>query len=125
MAAMGLRDPGGGHHYNSGSRIQPVACDALHACFKNIADFGTLGRYSAEDGYRTQFNGSVLLVPSYRTCVLLSLIKLLTKIRQIGYLVASFMSGVAIQIVSFSGSTGDTVWYQSENLSKSSTFFLT
>lgn len=67
LAELGLQGPGGGHQHCPGFCIQRVARGTLHASADNNADFGTHGRYSAEDGCGTQFNGSVLHVPSHRT----------------------------------------------------------
>jgi hypothetical protein len=70
LAALGLQGPEGARQLSPGFCIRRVARDILLADTNNIADFGTLGRYSAKDRCGTQFNGSLLPVPSYRTCVL-------------------------------------------------------
>jgi len=67
LAELGLQGPAGGHQLCPGFFTQRVARGTPHASTNNISDVGTLGRYSKEDGCGTQFNGSVLHVPSHRT----------------------------------------------------------
>jgi hypothetical protein len=70
LAALGLQHPGSGYWLCPGFPPERITCLALHDDTNNLADIGTLGRYSSEDRRGTQFNGSVLPVPSYRMCAL-------------------------------------------------------
>jgi hypothetical protein len=126
LAALGLQYPGSGYWCRPGFPPERITSLALHDGTNNLPDIRTLGRYSSEDRCGTQFNGSVLPVPSYRTCVfVLSSIKSLTKIRQLGFLVVSFASGIIASLPGLVNHPTGIPTLLAQNLPKSSTFFLT
>ena len=70
LAPLGLQNTSPYRGTSPGFWVHSVAFGIVHASTDNIANIGTLGRYTTEDRCGAQFNGSVLHVPSYRRCIL-------------------------------------------------------